>query len=60
MVISAIPIGRFGKIPAVWKAIERIDAAIGAWRVAQRAAKQLLAAAERARVAAAIGRASGW
>ncbi|WP_434795064.1 RHS repeat-associated core domain-containing protein [Streptomyces albidoflavus] len=52
MVISAIPIGKLGKIPAVWKAIERIDAAIGAWRVAQRAAKQLLAAAERARVAA--------
>ncbi|MFJ7002359.1 polymorphic toxin-type HINT domain-containing protein [Streptomyces albidoflavus] len=52
MVVSAIPIGKLGKIPAVWKAIERIDAAIGAWRVAQRAAKQLLAAAERARVAA--------
>ncbi|WP_431921175.1 ricin-type beta-trefoil lectin domain protein [Micromonospora wenchangensis] len=52
LIIGAIPWAKFGKIPAVARAINRTIAAIQAWKAAKRAAEAVLAAARAAETAA--------
>ncbi|MGA5700118.1 ricin-type beta-trefoil lectin domain protein [Peterkaempfera bronchialis] len=52
VIVSAIPWSKLGKIPSVFKAVNRTISAIQAWRTAKKAAEAVLAAARAAERAA--------